>query len=78
VWGQIAASVTTPTLGDGLALFRAMGTTGLYFDSPMDAHRAFAVTAAGTYTYYYNAIKLVAANGCNFYGGNMSAMFIPQ
>jgi hypothetical protein len=78
VWAQLVSTNVAPTLGDGLALFRGIAAVSDYYDSPMDAHRVFVVPAAGTYTYYYNAINRSSTVTCTYYGGNMSAMFIPS
>lgn len=79
--GQLlATSREVAQYSDGSAAFRMTGVTG-YFDGNMNAHRAFTVASAGTYTYYYRANNSNAAvapvAACKFYGGNMTATFYP-
>lgn len=82
LYGQIVNASTAQALGysDGGAMFRISAPALGLYDSSMSATRAFTVTAAGTYSYFYRAN---AWNGggtpapCTFFGGNMSAVYRP-
>jgi hypothetical protein len=85
VYAQIVNSPTAYGYGyqDGGTMTRMTATwltSAQYFIFPMHTQRVFNVAGAGTYTYYYNANQWTSSASmaaCHFFGGNMSAVFIP-
>ena len=51
---------------------------GRYYGQHVDAHRPFAVNAAGTYKYYFNSrVQYGSGDNDSFFDLNMTAMYFP-
>jgi len=78
--GQITTSSTsTPSAtGDGAIGIRETTANAAFYTYPIHLVRSFGVSSTGNKTYYANFRNFtVSAIGCNFYGGNMEAAYIP-
>jgi hypothetical protein len=78
VLGQIVEysnAYPSPVYSDGGSLVRGQIPSG-YITYPMNSTTTFYVSSAGTYTFYFRAANYADTSPtCNFYSGNMSAIY---